>query len=379
MSRWFPGQSPVPAVCQPSRLARFRQLFTPGHTRTVSRPPHQARLPPSHDIRMGFNIIRDQHGQLREHWWYYRLPHHQKSLITIATTGAGKMACQLSYELVGFGGEIDDIRPSVIMNDKKGELIALCARARYELGDTVYTIDPFKTVAPSPFIINAVWNPLHGIKPVSPHFTKDVLSIADGLLVMEGKEPHFIHRGRQFLAALVGHLCDDSNNEPASLPYMMQRVLGLPDSQLKAYMGLLAERSPVPLVRSLASAFTADTREVSSIISSVVGQLGFLLDTSIAAAMNGTSSFSWDEVKQGGISLFFVMPEAESVAFSRFNRLFWASCINAMYRPPFHPVLAVIDEASNSLGGSTLEVFEHAFSLWRVFGLSLHLLFQNLP
>lgn len=156
-------------------------------------------------------------------------------------------------------------------------------------------------------------------------------------------------------------------------------ILGQPNDKLKGYMANIAKRSPLRLVRSLAAPFASDTDEVSSVISSVIGQLGFLLDDALARSMIGRSSFQWDDIKRGGVSLFFILPEAESIVFTRYARLFWASCINAMYRPPAHPVLCVVDEAFSTLGSSAPELFEHAFALAPGFGLRVHLVYQNLP
>lgn len=359
-------------------VSRGTRLPVPVGTRVPARyetplplpAPHRATLPASHDIPLGFRI-EVQGERLRELWIRYGM-RWQKSLITICPARGGKTICQLAYELGLYGGKKWGVAPALVVNDKKGELVAICGRARYELGDTVFKVDPFNVAEPSPYVVDATLNILEGL---TPHDTAEIINLANGLLVMQGNDPHWVERPRQLAACLLAHLLDD-NNEPADLPYLMT-ILGLPDTAFKAYMERLAESS-LPFVRNLAGPFCADSKENRGIVSSMIGQLGFLNDARIARVLSGRSSFRWSDLKRGGISVFFCLPEKVAATFGRFSRLFWTSCISSLYQPPFAPILLVIDEAANSLE-SSMELFEHAFALGPGFGLRLHLLFQNLP
>ncbi len=328
----------------------------------------QARYPPSHGIPLGY--MPDPYGE--KHWLYYNHT-KPKSLITIAPSGTGKTLTQLAYELGVYGGMIDGVAPSIAANDKKGELLRVAGRARFMLGDTVFKVDPHGVVPPLPYVTDARLNVLEGL---TPRDTTDLLNIATGVLIMQGNDPHWIDRPRTLASGVMAYLVDD-NEEPATLPRLYD-ILSKPDIEVKAFLSVVAEHSPVPFVRQSLAPFGADTDEVSSVISSTLGQLGFLADENIARVLNGPSSFRWSDMKRGGMSIFFCMPEKLAETGSRFTRLFWTSAINAVYESPYHPILMIIDEAANSLH-ATSQLFETAFALGRGFGLRLHLLFQNLP
>src|SRR5262245_45752368 len=139
---------------------------------------------------------------------------------------------------------INGVAPSVVVNDKKGELLEIVGRARYMLGDRVYKIDPRSIVAPSPYVIDARFNVLDGL---TPYDVSDIMTIAAGLIVAQGNDPHWFERPRQLVEGLIAHILDD-NNEPACLPYLMT-ILGLSEKQFTAYIERLALNSPIAFVR----------------------------------------------------------------------------------------------------------------------------------
>lgn len=369
MKNWLvPVRKFLPAVFKqsPDGLWLSKQEFL-----HAMRP--QPALPPCHDIPLGYQYAWDG-----KEWQEYLLaygPDWPKSLLTIVGARGGKTACQLGYELGVYGGEIDDVAPTVIVMDKKGELCMIAGRARYELGDVCIRLDPYGIIPDSPWVINGRWNLLDGITPAHNDFEIQLFNRAAGLIIESGSDPHWWSRGQQLVGCLLGNACDDSNQEPAELPYLME-ILRLPASEFKAYMERLTE-SPIPLVRNFAGPFCDESNEVRSIVSTVVGQLSFLNDQQICSILRGPSSFQTRDLKRGGLSLFFCLPDLVTATFPRFSRLLWASIVSSMYRMPYAPCLCIIDEASSSLDGASAKIFEDAFSLGSGYGLRIHLLFQS--
>lgn len=247
-------------------------------------PRRAPAFPPSHDIPLGY-FLHDN-GRLQPLAYG---PDKGKSLVTIAPSGSGKFLTQLGAELACYGGTINGVTPSLIVNDSKGELCPVASRARALLGDLVFRLDPFGIVAPSEWCAPGRINLLEGLAPASPTFTSDIETLAAALIIDEGSDPHWSKRARQLVTCILAHLCVAYPGKTC-LPDLMA-VLGLPPDAFRAFMEPLTH-SPVRLVRNLAGHFTADTKEVAAIISTAVGQLNFLNDDNIAACLTGPSSFT---------------------------------------------------------------------------------------
>lgn len=362
-------------MAYPTLLHRLREWARPVPYRKP--PPLKpvpapiTSYPASHDIPLGWMI--DDTGR---HRLIAYGPKNLKSLVTIAPARSGKTLTQLGMELVTYGGFINGIRPSVVVNDSKGELCPISARARCLLGDLVYRLDPFGTVLDSPWCQRARINLLDGMTPDSPTFISDIETLAAALIIDEGKDPHWTKRARQLVACILAHLCSSQPPGTASLPDLM-RVLGQSPEVFRAYMENLAA-SPIRMVRNVAGQFAEESKEVASIVSTAVGQLGFLNDDNIAACLEGPSSFTWDQVKRGGITLYVCLPEAEAKAYGRFTRAIFACCMKALYRPPQLPCLLLLDEIATAMSGAVMDLLLTCFALGSGAGIRIHAVFQDL-
>src|SRR5581483_8763427 len=106
-------------------------------------------------------------------------------------------------------------------------------------------------------------------------------------------------------------------------------------------------------------------------------QLGsFLTADGIRECLSG-SDFRWSDLKDGNVTVYIVLPEAEAKTFHRFTRLIYASSLKALLRLPARPVYYVMDELATSLGESQLDMVDTAFNLGRGYGVRVHAFFQN--
>lgn len=110
-------------------------------------------------------------------------------LVTIAGTGSGKGVSQVIPTLLTYRG-------SIIVTDPKGELHAVTARRRAQMGQRVVRIDPFGATG-----TDAI-NPLEQVSAVSPYAIDDCTRIATQLLPLHAadRDPFWTQGATQMIA-----------------------------------------------------------------------------------------------------------------------------------------------------------------------------------
>jgi len=96
-----------------------------------------------------------------------------------------------------------NLNRSVVVMDPKGELAAITANHRRKFGP-VLVINPFSELVPThPHLKSVGFNPLVGLSPKDDEFYSKSMAIAEALVQIEGKDPHWSRRGQSLVAALV--------------------------------------------------------------------------------------------------------------------------------------------------------------------------------
>jgi type IV secretion system protein VirD4 len=109
------------------------------------------------------------------------------------------------------------IGKSIVVIDPKGQLAAMTAKFRHQAGDDVKVIDPFGVLAevvrarPKEYrylienglVESCGFNPLAALDPDSPNFYDDAAVIADALIKVPDKEPHWAESAQGLVAGLL--------------------------------------------------------------------------------------------------------------------------------------------------------------------------------
>jgi type IV secretion system protein VirD4 len=117
----------------------------------------------------------------------------------IAPPGAGKGATlEIPNLLLGLRN------CSVLSIDPSGQNAAVCAEARRKAGNDVLCLNPFGLhVDLYPDLESCGCNPLANIDPRSLLFFQHCQAVADALIKIEGKDPHWTESARGLITGII--------------------------------------------------------------------------------------------------------------------------------------------------------------------------------
>jgi type IV secretion system protein VirD4 len=119
----------------------------------------------------------------------------------IAPPGAGKgAALEIPNLLLGLRGSV-----STVSIDPSGQNAAVCAEARRTAAkNDVLCLNPFGLhVGRYPDLESAGCNPLANIDPRSPLFFQECQAVADALIKIESKDPHWSESARGLITGII--------------------------------------------------------------------------------------------------------------------------------------------------------------------------------
>ena len=318
--------------------------------------------------------------------------------VTIAPTRSGKGTGAIIPTLLMTG-------ESLFVLDVKGENWFVTHKSLERRGYRVRLLNPFQKWGSDlgfDWGMHSVqFNPLAQLQPGQSDFVDTVRGMAAALIVEQGKEPHFTNRARDLVACLIAHVVSDDDELRHGRNHLprVREILGFQINLFCAYM-MAAANSRVALVRNNAASFAStkpeDARELQSIISTALGQLGWLDDDQIihflpggADEVQGEESdrevnkpkrgdFDFSELRQPGTAVFFLVGAEQLQTYQGFVRLMVQNCFNTLWKTPAPndaSVLMVLDEIYQ-LG--QLEILKRASGLMAGFGVRMWSIFQDL-
>jgi type IV secretion system protein VirD4 len=304
-------------------------------------------------------------------WLRYGMPN---SLLTIGASGGGKFASVIAPNLLHYTGG------SAIVLDPKGEAAAVTADFRRGIGK-VFIINPFNVLADILGPSHGT-DPLQALDPESETFTSDAETLAASIVPDGGDTGRngdfFRQTARNLIAGLIVHLRLQGDSLVG-----VSDVLHMPPDEFTIAMQHM-RASHFAIVRDAAADMLDSGRgkqeSVLDTLRTARSELKTFMNAEGIRRVLSRHDFTWSDLKREKITIYIVLPEAESKAFSRFTRLLLASALKALLRHEQHdpvPVYFVLDELATSVGESELDLIETAVSLGRGYGVRMHLFFQN--
>ncbi len=306
-------------------------------------------------------------------------------ILVFGPNGKGKGTRILMPNLLQMAGN-----KSVVVVDPKGELAAVTAPYRRTLGKVVI-INPFGVLVDIPGyrdLKSCGFNPLARLDPNSKSFNKEAAQLADALVTIEPKQPHWTQSARALIAAIIMFTAIEAR-QAAKSPTMarVRELLCLASSNGDARHGfppigipaLAAEmmKSSIVGLRNKASQFSDWNEEIQSIASTAKIQTEPFDDDEIAEDM-AKDGFDFRQLKREPVTVYLILPPDDMERHSKWLRLVLTSAIQAVLRvrrPGEPKVLFMLDEFF-ALGH--LEIISTVWALVRGYGVQMMPVLQNL-
>lgn len=298
--------------------------------------------------------------------------------LTIASSGMGKGVSIICPGLF--------LNPnSMIVNDVKGELVAIAARARRALGNDVVVLNPLRQKMTRELGVDlgdTRYNPLCILKPGLE--LKDEAELVASWLCpgqpgMSDSEKYWSELGQSILAGTMIHLVNKADGEDITLPQLRKTLMVTGDgiqslleemAESTAYQGLVSEYGG-----RLAALFETSGKEFSGGLGSAIRGLKCYDQFGEMGAHVSGNEFDFSTVKKRPTTVFIVLP-SDRDTLAPWRNLVISSAIEIVSRARnSKPVNFILDEAAN-LG--FLPGLLKALSLSRSAGLRFHLVGQQM-
>ena len=305
-------------------------------------------------------------------------------VLLFGPNGKGKGVRILLTNLLSMSGS------SLIVVDPKGECAAVTAPYRRTLGRVVI-LNPFGVLTDIPGyedLKSTGFNPLAALDPTSDMFNSQAAQIADALVMVEGKDPHWGQSARALIAAIIMYVAIEAR-KGNSAPTMMRvrELLCAASSEAHAAngfegtgipkMALDMMRSELTGLRNKASQFVEWTKEIQSVASTAKIQTEPFDDPPISRDME-QEGFDFATLKREPITVYLILPPTEMDRHSKWLRLVLTSAIQAVLRPrqPGEPKTVFMLDEFFALGH--LEIISTVWSLVRGYGVQIIPVLQDL-
>lgn len=293
---------------------------------------------------------------------------NQAHTLTFALTGSGKGASSIIPTLLTYEG-------SAFVIDPKGEnALNTMGSRKEEMGQDVYVLDPLGQTG----LKTAVFNPLEFIEADGNKGPTNAGRIADMLIIPGGNDPHWSEGAKSILKAVILHVClsDEFSTFKKTLPTVYSLIQG----NQKELLDKMVDNNKSDLVKRIAQGLLATPeKEIGHFFSTIRTNLASVFDDPrLCGCMEGTNTFSFEQLKERPGTVYLVLPVQDLAQFSRWLRLMVATAIYALASvktKPEKPVLFILDEFAH-LGH--LEAIKTAMGLMRGFGVKLWPVLQNL-
>ena len=319
------------------------------------------------------------------------------NVLVFGPNGKGKGTRLLMPNLLQLAGS------SVVVIDPKGELAAVTAPFRRQLGRVV-VINPFGVLTDHTGyedLASVGYNPLAVLDPALPSFNVQASLLADALVSVGGKDPHWDESARALLAALIMFvvleargLCppfitDARRPPPGPVPTMArvrellcQASAGARDKRDAEPIGLPAlaiemAKSQIAGLRNKAAQFTDWNGEIQSIASAAKRHTEAFDDPEIANDLAKTG-FDFRQLKQEPITVYLILPPEMMGRHAKWLRLVLTAAMQGVLRArrPGEPrALFMLDEFF-ALGH--LEIISTTWALVRGYGIQIMPVLQDM-
>lgn len=343
-----------------------------------------------------------------------------RHIVLIGPNGSGKTKRFIVPALTELTGW------TCLVNDIKGELCAMTMAHRQAAGNQIIRLNPFNVLG----LGSDGFNPVAALDDESDDFPDDALELAEAMIRIEGREPHWAQAAQELVAALImyvrlilpkdGSLVDvreflsrdddgwkklvtgGRDTDPRQLELFEKSPDDFPDKKYrppvkhhgKLYPGMVvaAEMFDWPQIENKCARFaslSAQDREMHSVISTALVQTRWLDSVPVQADI-GKNPFDFTIAKEKPVTVYLILPARRLGTHAPWLRLMIASFLQKQMkdtRPGKVPIMLLLDEYATLAGGSGygkedtgdgFPVVARNMPLFRGYGIKLFTAWQDL-
>lgn len=319
--------------------------------------------------------VRVQGGRLTDEHITFSGDEH---ILIIGPTRSGKSRRLLAPNLAM------DTRRSALVIDIKGELHRWTAAHRARSGHRIITLNPFGLGD----IPSTGFNPLAGLDPASPEFVDEASGLAEAIIEIPDKDPHWAESARDILSGLI--MYERCRNGPAAALTKVRAMITKAEDELAEVAIDAVANVEAPggkelgwheaianKLRRLVS-LSPEHRELMSILSTAKTQTEFL-DSDLIAADLAKGGFDFATMKRALTTVYLILPPKHLYRHAKWLRLVIDAAIRDLQRELRRPgepdVLFLLDEFAQ-LG--TMRSIETSMSLNAGYGIKVVAAIQHL-
>lgn len=309
----------------------------------------------------------------------------ERHVLLFGANGSGKGTRILLPNLLDMRGA-----RSLVVVDPKGELAAVSAPFRRHVGRVVI-LNPFGVLTDRQGfedMESVGFNPLAALNPSARDFNVQASLLADAMITVESKQPHWDESARALVAALIMYVVIVARKRDG-IPTLsrVRELLCLPsdaphkgnDFEGAGIPKLAREmmRSSIAGLRNKASQFTEWNNEIQSIVSTAKRHTECFDDPEIADDL-ARDGFDFRNLKREPVTVYLILPPEMMERHGKWLRLVLTASLQASMRPreAGEPrILFMLDEFA-ALGH--LKLIETAWALVRGYGIQIMPVLQDL-
>lgn len=297
-----------------------------------------------------------------------------RHVITLGPNGSGKSRRVLMPNLLTLTGW------SAVVVDPKGELCQLTREHREAAGARTVILNPFGVLG----LPSDGYNPIAALDPSSDDFPDDALALADAMIRIEGRDPHWAASAQDLLSALI-MFSRLSQPDGGSLSHVREILGRAPDKLSETIERALkiADDRNCPELSAKAARYTKispENRELTSILSTALTQTRWLDSRPVKRDLDSATQHDFLDLKNNPTTIYIILPANRLGTHATWMRLMIASILLPMLKDTSIgkvPLLLMLDEFP-ALAEGGFNIVEKNMAMFRGYGIKLWTVFQDL-
>jgi type IV secretion system protein VirD4 len=299
-----------------------------------------------------------------------------RHIVTLGPNGSGKSRRTLLPNLHRLTGW------SMLVVDPKGELADMTISQRYAAGNNVVLLNPFNVGK----LGSNGFNPVAALDPQSDDFPDDALGLAEAIIKVEGKEPHWSQSAQDLVCALIMYsrlTVSVQDETPRGTLGHVRHCLGQNKDDFRQIIqdamrvGIKRDCEELYIKAARFCEIEADNKELNSIISTALTQTRWLDSRPVKKDLEGPA-YDFEVMKSHPTIVYLILPARRLGTHASWLRLMITSVLQSLMKDtsdPKCPTMLMLDEFAQ-LGH--LPIIENTVAMMRGYGVKLWAVFQDL-